>query len=127
MSAPASTSSGETSTVQTGLSVMSTVQCLMVGDIGAMAVCSLPPQGKGAGRRCLSGLPQSHSLCAFRFNDDPKLRPLLRDGAAGDVAVDQGSSQAMLVAAARGFAAGVETGDDRAFHVDDLTLAVDPH
>src|SRR5262245_56104153 len=128
MSAPASTSWGETSTVQTCLSVMSTVQCLMVGDIGAMmAVCSLPPKGKGTGRRCLSGLPQSHSLCAFRFNNDPKLRPLLRDSAAGDVAMDQGSSQAMLVAAARSFAAGIETGDDRALGVDDLTLAVDPH
>src|SRR5262245_21156159 len=54
------------------------------------------------------------------------LGPLLRDSPADDVALDQGSAQAMLVAAAAGFSSRIEAGDDGAVHVNDLSLAVDP-
>ena len=37
--------------------------------------------------------------------------PLLDDIAAGDVAVDQGPAQAMLVATAAGFSAAIKAGD----------------
>src|SRR5215204_2805506 len=55
-----------------------------------------------------------------------ELGPLLRDAAAGDVAMNQCFAQAMLVGAAAGFASGKQAGDGGAFHVDDLTFAVDP-
>src|ERR1700704_1018822 len=43
-----------------------------------------------------------------------------------DVAMDESSPQAMLVAATTGFSAGIEAGYRLALHVDDLGPPVDP-
>src|SRR5262249_48684162 len=43
-----------------------------------------------------------------------------------DVPMDEGSPQTMLVAAATGFSAGIESGYRLSLHVDDLGSAVDP-
>src|SRR5258708_33599649 len=40
--------------------------------------------------------------------------------------MDEAPSQAMLIAAATGLAAGIEAGDGLALHVDNLSPAVDP-
>src|SRR5438045_3849419 len=51
---------------------------------------------------------------------------LLRSVRAGDVAMNEGSSQAMLVAPTTGFSAGIKAGYRLALHVDDLRVPVDP-
>src|SRR5437016_5741111 len=45
---------------------------------------------------------------------------------ACDIAMDEGSSQAMLIAATTGLSAGIEAGYGVALHVDDLGSPVDP-
>src|SRR5213592_1524217 len=45
---------------------------------------------------------------------------------ACDIAMDEGSSQAMLIAATTGLSAGIEAGYGIALHVDDLGSPVDP-
>src|SRR5262245_7985941 len=54
------------------------------------------------------------------------LCPLPGGVRACDVAMDQGSTEAMLVATATGFSAGIKAGYRLALHVDDLSLSVDP-
>ena len=44
----------------------------------------------------------------------------------GNVAMSAGFAEAMHQVSSTGFATGVETRDDLAFHVEDLGLAVDP-
>src|SRR5262245_46330005 len=54
------------------------------------------------------------------------LTRLLGGVRAGDVAMDESSAQAMLVAATTGFSAGIEAGYRIALHVDNLRATVDP-
>src|SRR5207253_7106211 len=60
------------------------------------------------------------------FFPSPSTALLLHGVRACDVAVDESSPQAMLVAAATGFSAGIEARYRVALHVDDLRAPVDP-
>src|ERR1700704_602670 len=52
--------------------------------------------------------------------------PLVHGVGGGNVAMSAGFAEAMHQVSSTGFATGVETRDDLAFHVEDLGLAVDP-
>ena len=49
---------------------------------------------------------------------------LLRSIRTGDIAMDKGSPQTMLVAAATRFSSGIESGDRIALHIDDLRATI---
>ena len=77
--------------------------------------------------RCLSCTEWSSLLGANYDQADVQLRsPFPRRIGPGDVTVDGGAAETMLLAAAAGLAAGVEAGNDLAPAVDDLRLPVDP-
>jgi hypothetical protein len=63
----------------------------------------------------------------YRAQQNRRLSGALVHGVGGgNVAMSAGFAEAMHQVSSTGFATGVETRDDLAFHVEDLGLAVDP-